>query len=81
MRYGIPLGWAPPAASQSTAGNQDTLSGLVATERISSPGDGGGPVVDDQNRLIGLLVASSPGQSMVLPIKPLLEKQGLTLVQ
>ena len=33
MRYGIPLGWAPPAASQSTAGNQDTLSGLVATAR------------------------------------------------
>jgi hypothetical protein len=60
---------------------QPELSGLVATERISSPGDGGGPVVDDQNRLIGLLVASSPGQSMVLPIKPLLEKQGLTLVQ
>jgi len=57
------------------------LSGVVQTQRIGLPGDGGGAVLDDQDRLIGLLAASSTTTSYVLPVKPFLEKKGLTLTQ
>jgi hypothetical protein len=57
------------------------LNGLLATNRLGLPGDGGGPVLDAQDRLIGLLAASSTIASYILPVKPFLERNGLTLVQ
>jgi hypothetical protein len=62
-------------------GMRNPISGLIETTRIGLPGDGGGPVVDDKNQLIGLLVASSTNSSYVLPVKPLLDRQGLTLAK
>jgi hypothetical protein len=57
------------------------LDGLVETNRIGLPGDGGGSVLDSQNRLIGLLAASSSERSYVLPVKTFFEENQLTLLQ
>jgi hypothetical protein len=56
------------------------LKGLLEINRIGLPGDGGGPVLDDQNRLIGLLAASSSEHSYILPLKDFFEEQQLTLL-
>jgi hypothetical protein len=57
------------------------LDGLVQINRIGLPGDGGGPVLDSQNRLIGLLAASSSESSYVLPVKTFFDENQLTLLQ
>ena len=57
------------------------LRGLVRTNRIGLPGDSGGPVLDSDNRLIGLLAASSLEASFVLPVKALFERNQLKLLQ
>ena len=57
------------------------LDGLVEINRVGLPGDGGGPVLDSQNRLVGLLAASSSERSYVLPVKTFFERNRLTLLQ
>ena len=61
----------------------DTSDGFVRTTRLSAPGDGGAPVVDAQNRLIGLVYASDVAGELttVLPLKPLFEKHKLSLLK
>jgi hypothetical protein len=57
------------------------MAGLVATERISEPGDGGAPVLDEQGRLVGMAYAASAEASGVLPLAPILSELQLTLVR
>ncbi|HTB03542.1 MAG TPA: hypothetical protein VK804_23985 [Bradyrhizobium sp.] len=57
------------------------LNGLVETNRIGLPGDGGGPVLDDAGQLIGLLAASSTTTSYVMVVKAFLDRKGLKLIQ
>jgi hypothetical protein len=57
------------------------LTNLVLTDRMGLPGDGGGPILDDQKRLVGLLAASSEKASYVQLLKPFLTSQHLTLLQ
>jgi hypothetical protein len=56
------------------------LNGLVQIGKIGLPGDGGAPVLDSQNRLIGLLAASSSEHAFVLPVKDFYEKKQLRLL-
>jgi hypothetical protein len=55
-------------------------SGLVLTEKISFAGDAGAPVLDANNRLVGMLIGSSDQQSVVLPLKPYLDERDLSLL-
>jgi hypothetical protein len=52
---------------------------FLTVTRISSPGDGGAPVVDERNQLVGMLYAASAEESLVLPLKPILDALQLTL--
>jgi hypothetical protein len=52
---------------------------LILTERISLAGDSGAPVLDSEGRLVGMLIAGSDSASVVLPLKPILDANGLSL--
>jgi len=58
-----------------------TLDGVLVTNRLGLPGDGGGAVLDSEDRLIGLLAGGSTTATLVLPVQPFLNKKGLTLAQ
>jgi hypothetical protein len=62
------------------ADGQTMQEGAILTDRISSAGDGGAPVLDANNRLVGLLIARSQTSSVVLPLKPILDREGLSLL-
>jgi hypothetical protein len=62
------------------AADGQTMEVTIVTERISSAGDGGAPVLDANNRLVGMLVARSEGFSVVLPLKPILDSEGFSLL-
>ncbi|WP_139285852.1 hypothetical protein [Tardiphaga sp. OK245] len=53
---------------------------VIAVTRISSPGDGGAPVLDTQERLVGILMARSNEKSLVLPLKDFLDRNHLNLL-
>ena len=55
-------------------------SGYILTDRISLPGDGGAPVLDNQGHLIGMLIAGSDKASVVLPLKRIFDANGLSLL-
>lgn len=57
------------------------LSGLIETEDISVEGDSGAAVVDDKNKLVGILVGSDENRSYIMPYFKLLFKHKLTLSQ
>jgi hypothetical protein len=52
---------------------------FVAVTRISRPGDGGAPVIDEDNQLVGMLYAGSQEVSLVLPLKPIFDALQLKL--
>jgi hypothetical protein len=54
---------------------------LVASSRMSAPGDGGAPILDESNRLIGLQYAAAEDIGGFLPLKPIFEALGLRLIQ
>jgi hypothetical protein len=56
------------------------LEGAIEAERMSSPGDGGAPVLDASKKLVGMLVAGSDRASLILPLKPILDREGLSLL-
>lgn len=64
----------------SGGGRKLQFKNLIATDRISLPGDAGAPVLDGQNKLIGLLIAGSAEVSLVLPLAPILKQHNLTLL-
>jgi len=50
---------------------------VVVTEKISAPGDSGGPVVDENNKVVGIIIASDKrNRSYVLPIHNFLILEG-----
>jgi hypothetical protein len=52
---------------------------MLLVERISKPGDGGAPVLDSSNRLVGLVYGGSERVTLVLPLADLFEKLALSL--
>jgi hypothetical protein len=65
-----------------------TFSELIAVRGakngpFSLAGDSGAPVVDQQNRLIGMVYAGNPRDNLtlVMPIGPILQMLGVVLVQ
>lgn len=56
------------------------FKGLVLIKGSYLPGDGGGPVLDGDGRLIGLLLAGSNTAGLVLPLEPIFKQQGLELL-
>jgi hypothetical protein len=57
-----------------------TGADLLLTTDISSPGDGGAPVLtQDDNKLLGILIGSGKGGSQVRLIQPFLNANQLTL--
>lgn len=56
-----------------------TLRGLICASIDSDGGDSGGPIVDEDNNAIGIVVASSPQETYIIPVKRLLTKYGVTL--
>jgi hypothetical protein len=48
---------------------------------MSAPGDGGAPILDESNRLIGLQYAAAEDIGGFLPLKPIFEALGLRLIQ
>ncbi|MFA6058435.1 MAG: hypothetical protein WC756_09565 [Taibaiella sp.] len=47
------------------------LKGLIQLEPVAQPGDSGAPVLDNDNRIIGIIVGSSPEFTYVIPIQSL----------
>jgi hypothetical protein len=73
----------------ATSGTSDEVpileirpNGEIVIPRISAPGDAGGPVVDSQNRLVGLIMGSDgKDKTFVMPCQPFLEQGGYKLVK
>jgi len=66
--------------------NQGVMfSGLIVCQKadggsFSDSGDSGAPVVNARNELVGMLYAGSVSESMVIPIKPILDHFDVELV-
>jgi hypothetical protein len=56
------------------------LAGLLTIIGNGLPGDSGGPVLDSQDRLIGLLAAGSAEYSVIAPVKEFFENHKLSLL-
>lgn len=65
---------------QILSGTPPPMPGLVAAERISEPGDGGAPVLDQAGRLVGMVYAGSQQVTGILPLAALFDELGLTLL-
>lgn len=63
-----------------TGDGEMLLDHAIMTERMSLPGDGGAPVLDAKNRLVGLLFAGSGTASVISPLKPVFDQERLTLL-
>jgi len=55
------------------------LRGLISTTRISDDGDSGAPVTDNSGNLIGMLVATTPSFSYIIPADRILSEFNVTL--
>jgi hypothetical protein len=50
---------------------------IVVTEKISTPGDSGAPVIDKENKIVGILIAGNDNnRSFILPIYNIVFQQG-----
>lgn len=54
---------------------------VITTDAGSVPGDSGAPVLTSDYRLVGVLYAGTQKLTVVIPIKPILEKLKLDLIQ
>jgi hypothetical protein len=53
---------------------------LIQTTKISTKGDSGAPVVDEQNKLLGFVIADSETSSYIVPIERILVNNQLELL-
>lgn len=58
---------------------EKTMKGLITTNQQADGGDSGAPVFDDENNIVGLLIATSTKFSYVVPIQRIFAKYSLTL--
>ncbi|HEV2800397.1 MAG TPA: hypothetical protein VGW12_07870 [Pyrinomonadaceae bacterium] len=59
----------------------ERLEGVIVTDRISSGGDGGAPVLDQNGRLIGILWGGGGEKSIVIPIDRILQGLNVELLR
>ena len=57
------------------------ITGLIGTTRISDDGDSGAAVIDDFGNLIGIVVASAPYETYIIPIVPILSEFNISLTK
>ena len=57
------------------------LAGMIETPKLSNPGDSGAPVLTTDNKLLGIVYASSSTTTLIIPIEPILEELDVELVQ
>jgi TolA-binding protein len=65
----------------NTQGGFTTFSNLIMTEKISGPGDSGAPVLDQQGRLVGVLIGGGPDTSLIVPIGQILKGLNVELAE
>jgi hypothetical protein len=58
----------------------DLLKDVIFTERMSSAGDAGAPVLDENKKLVGIVIAGSTESTVVLPLTKIFREQSLTLL-
>ena len=58
-----------------------TLKGLICTKAIAKGGDSGAVVVDENCNIIGIVVASSPSDTYIIPISRILTHFNLSIKQ
>ena len=58
-----------------------SFEGLIETENISGPGDSGAPVLTEDNKLVGMVIAGTPTTTIVMPIKAILGALDVELLQ
>ena len=63
------------------SGEVPLFKGLIVTTGMSAGGDSGAPVLNDSNELIGMVFGGSTTNTIVLPIKPLLDGLEVSLVK
>jgi hypothetical protein len=56
------------------------LQDVIFTKRMTSAGDGGAPVLDEDKKLVGIVVAGSIERTVVLPLTKIFREQSLTLL-
>ena len=60
---------------------QIPFDNVVVTEKISMPGDSGAPVLDEDKRIVGIIIAGNKeDRSFVLPIYNIVFQQGYSIV-
>jgi hypothetical protein len=64
------LGQVIEVGATRTVGDQD-LTNLLITSRVTRPGEGGLPLMDSEDRVVGMLFADDPAnrQSASIPIE------------
>jgi len=80
LRRGKILDADMSAAQVQQWSKAQAMSGLVAVERISAPGDGGAPVLDADGNLVGMAYAGSAQMGLILPLAQLFADLKLELV-
>ena len=59
---------------------QIRFDNVIVTEKISMPGDSGAPVIDESNKIVGIIIAGNEiDRSFVLPIHNIIFQQGYTI--
>ena len=57
-----------------------SFEGLIETDKISDSGDSGAPVLTEDNKLIGMVIAGSPTTTIIMPIRPILQALNVELL-
>ena len=61
---------------------QAQFDNVIAVEKISIAGDSGAPVIDQDNKVVGIIIAGDPdGRSYVLPVFRIIFQQGYNLLK
>ena len=55
------------------------ISGLISSDQATQGGDSGAPVVDEEGKVIGIIIASSRNYSYIIPIQRILARFLITL--
>jgi hypothetical protein len=56
------------------------LHDAILTSRMPSAGDDGAPVLDEDKKLVGMVIAGKAGSTVVLPLTKIFREQSLILL-